>query len=354
MLAAIFKEVEWQKDYLSGAELDSVYFGGGTPSLLSVSEIQQFFDVLHKYYVIHDDAEITLEANPDDLTFEKLNSLRQTPVNRLSIGVQSFSETDLRFMNRAHTAKEAEMSIKNALDVGFENLTIDLIYGATVTTHRQWEENIRKAIDYEIPHLSSYCLTVEPRTALAHFVKTGKVNGVNDEHASTQYKMLMSLMKENGYDHYEISNFAKPGSYARHNSNYWTGESYLGVGPSAHSFNGQSRQWNVAHNSKYLKATQNMINFDSNKVVDISTSGLFEKEMLTPVQRYNEYVMTSLRTMWGCQLKKIEMPFKSYFLQNIRPFLENGTLINSENTYYLTEQGKLLADYISMELFFED
>ena len=252
-------------------------------------------------------------------------------------------------MNRAHNVMEAESCIQDAQSLGFDNLTVDLIYGSPTTSNEQWETNVQKLFDFEIPHLSCYCLTVEPGTALDHFVKKGKAQPVDDEKAAHQFEVLMQMMETNGYDHYEISNFAKPGKYARHNSNYWTGKSYLGVGPSAHSFDGKSRQWNIANNALYRKAVE----FDG---VDLADSRpRFEKEILSSEQQYNEYVMTALRTMWGVDLGKIKtwgVDVEKYFLTTAEVFIQNKTIRRDGDSFILTKKGKLLADNIAMELFF--
>jgi oxygen-independent coproporphyrinogen III oxidase len=346
MVEAILHELDIQKDYLQGAPLSSIYFGGGTPSLLDATELELIFSKIYQLHSVQADAEITLEANPDDLSLEKLQALRNSPVNRLSIGIQSFAEEDLRFMNRAHNAQEARACIENALVLGFENLTLDLIYGAPTTSHEQWARNLDTLFQYPIPHLSAYCLTVEPKTALDHFVRQGKAAPVEEEHANTQFLYLMEATQAQGYEHYEISNFAKPGRYARHNSSYWLGEPYLGIGPSAHSFNGQSRQWNVANNAKYLKI------LTEDDITELSDTGLFELEELSPATRYNEYVMTGLRTIWGCDLQKIAPAFQAYFLENVQPFMDKGQVLAQNHQYRLSNSGKFMADYIAAQLFF--
>lgn len=338
LINALLTELELRSGYLKENELSSIYFGGGTPSLLTQEELKAVFDKIRQLFSIKENAEITLEANPDDLSEEKIKMLRQTPVNRLSIGIQSFSDEDLRFMNRAHNSKEAHRCIEWAQKYGFENLTVDLIYGSPTTSDEQWIENIDRLFKYDIPHLSCYCLTVEPKTALAHFVRTGKAADVDDDQASRQFNMLMEKMEAQGYEHYEISNFAKPGRHAIHNSNYWRGEAYLGIGPSAHSYNGQSRQWNVANNSKYIKTI-------GEGVVP------FEKEDLSPEQRYNEYVMTGLRTKWGVELERINPAFRDHFLSEAAPYLEAGKMEKNGEAFILTRAGKHLADRIAMELF---
>jgi len=338
MVSAIVQELEIQKDYLGGKPLDSIYFGGGTPSLLSGEDLDLIFKKINDLHIISPSAEITLEANPDDLTDDKLAIFQNSPINRLSIGIQSFSDTDLKYMNRAHNASEAATCIQRAQKYGFSNLTVDLIYGTPTMSDAQWQENIEQVLALNIPHISCYALTVEPKTALEHFIEKGKSKPVDEEQTARQFEYLTAKLKEAGFDHYEISNFAKSQMYARHNSNYWSGENYLGVGPSAHSFNGTSRQWNVANNAQYLK--------------EIEVGKLpFEREELSADQRYNEYVLTTLRTMWGVDFEKISPNFQKHFLKNVQPFLENKTVVKKENKFCLTEKGKLLADNISMELF---
>jgi oxygen-independent coproporphyrinogen-3 oxidase len=338
------KEIDLQKDYLGGEKIETIYFGGGTPSLLSKEDLDLIFDKIYSTHSVSGMPEITLEANPDDLTLDKLKELKETSINRLSIGIQSFSEEDLKFMNRAHNAMEAENCLKFAQDLGFENLTIDLIYGSPTTSDIQWSKNLETVFQYQIPHISCYCLTVEPKTALAHFVKVGKAKPVDENQAARQFEMLIQSMSLNEYEHYEISNFAKKGWYSKHNSSYWKGAKYLGLGPSAHSFDGSSRQWNVANNAHYIKAL-------NNKVLN------FEKEIISPETRYNEYVMTSLRTSWGCdskELLKIGEKYERFFLKNVSQYIETKLVEEKGNqVYILTKKGKLLADNIAMELFWE-
>jgi oxygen-independent coproporphyrinogen III oxidase len=343
MVAAMLRELELQQAYLGGEPVETIYFGGGTPSLLDQRDLDLFFDQIFKHYPTGPgELEITLEANPDDLTPQKIKELRQTPVNRFSIGIQSFSEDDLKFMNRAHNAREALACIRNAQDAGYENLTVDLIYGSPTTSDAQWATNLQQVFDFEIPHLSSYCLTVEEKTALAHFVKTGKSKPVDEEQAARQFEFLVKQTEAQGFEHYEISNFAKPGWHSRHNSSYWKGAKYLGIGPSAHSFDGVSRQWNVANNAAYLRS------LNEGEIP-------FEKEILTPEQRYNEYVMTSLRTMWGCDLKKIgELGYEEHFLKNVEPYLSEGIVERSDAIFKLTPKGKFLADGVASQLFVDE
>jgi oxygen-independent coproporphyrinogen-3 oxidase len=346
MVAAIVRELEVQSGYLRGTALSSIYFGGGTPSLLEVAELEQIFSAIYRLHKVAPDAEITLEANPDDLSVDKLKALRNTPVNRLSIGIQSFAEEDLRFMNRAHHSQEAQACIENALSQGFSNLTLDLIYGSPTTSHEQWAHNLATVFQYPIPHLSAYCLTVEPKTALDHFVRQGKAAPVDDAHAHAQFQYLIEATRAQGFEHYEISNFAKPGCYARHNSSYWLGEPYLGIGPSAHSFDGTSRQWNLANNAQYLKIIQ------EKPAEEWPKAGLFEREILSPATRYNEYVMTGLRTHWGCDVEKMELRFRIYFEQNAQVFLQQGLMLQENEVYRLSDAGKFMADHIASELFY--
>lgn len=344
MVEAIIEEIGWQKDYLEGAQLETIYFGGGTPSLLSPTDLAAIFEKIYQTYSVANNAEITLEANPDDLTQEKLMALTHTPINRLSIGIQSFFEHDLKFMNRAHNAREAKDCIQNAKDAGFQNLTIDLIYGSPTTTNEQWEENIRMVLSYDIPHISCYCLTVEPNTALDHFVKKGKADPVDEEKAAYQFEILMTTLKAAGYEHYEISNFAKPDWHAKHNSNYWLGAKYLGIGPSAHSFNGASRQWNIANNTKYIQAIQ-------------KENPIYEKEILTKQQQYNEYILTALRTKWGCDLSKIKnwgTAFDKHFQKESKSYIQKQLIQQKNNIFTLTDKGKLIADRIAMDLFIDE
>ncbi len=346
LMEALLREMELRRDYIGDATVQTLYLGGGTPSLLEAAELDRLFERIYRLYRVAPDAEVTLEANPDDLTPSKIAALRQTPVNRLSIGIQSFHDADLQFMNRAHNSGEARHCIENALKAGFYDLSLDLIYGTPGMSDAQWAANIESVLEYDVPHLSCYCLTVEPQTALDHFVKKGKASPVDEAQAARQLEYLMQRAETAGYEHYEISNFAKPGRYSRHNTSYWTGEAYLGIGPSAHSFNGASRQWNVANNSRYIKALES-------ETPDWAS--LVETEILTPEQRYNEYVMTSLRTQWGCklpQIREIGQRFEAYFLEEAALFLEAGTLQRREDTFYLTRQGKFVADYVASELFF--
>lgn len=341
MVDAICLEIVKKKDRITD-QVETIYFGGGTPSVLPVKHFVKIFDTITKNYSVSSNAEITIEANPDDLTAAKISELRHLPVNRFSIGVQSFFEEDLIWMNRAHNAVEAETCIKRSQDAGFENLSIDLIYGYPLLTDSKWIQNINKAIGFETPHISAYSLTVEPRTALASSIKHGKDIPMNDEQSASQFITLIDKLKEGGFEHYEISNFSKPGKYAVHNTNYWRGITYLGIGPSAHGFNGNVRYLNVANNAAYLSS------MELGKVPETI-------EELDLYDRFNEYVMTSLRTMWGTSLNKIEQDFGKFFLadtlKTIGSFIERQWLVNEDNHLKLTNDGKLFADYIASELF---
>jgi len=296
VLEAILKELDLRKEYLEGEAVSTVYFGGGTPSLLTAKEINIVFDRLSKHFNIESEIEITLEANPDDLNKQKLRELKSTPINRLSIGVQSFFEEDLQFMNRAHTSEEAKSSILSAKEYGYENLSIDLIFGSQTTTNQMWEENLAQFFELEIPHLSAYSLTIEEKTALAYQINKGKIHPLDDARNEEQYDILQREIKAKGYEQYELSNYCRNGLVSKHNTSYWFGKRYLGVGPSAHSYNGKSRQWNIRNNRQYVKSIE-------------EGKGLFEKEKLIEKDKYHEYLITSLRTKWGVNMQKIKMDY---------------------------------------------
>ena len=342
LLQALLKEITLQKDYLQGETIETIYFGGGTPSLLSADELKRVLDTLHETFPVAA-KEVTLEANPDDLSPAYLKSLNTTTINRLSIGIQSFREADLKYMNRAHTAQQSDYAIKAAQDAGFTNLSIDLIYGTPGLTDADWKHNLQQVQELSIPHFSSYALTVEEGTALHHAILKKKSAPVDNDQAAAQFEMLMDIAPTMGYEQYEISNLAIPGMYALHNTNYWRGIPYLGIGPSAHSFNAQSRRWNVANNALY---TQNLLR--EGKL-------LFEEETLTGEQRLNEYIMTSLRTMWGCDLSKIETEYgteaATQIKQQAQQWIEGSKLTLQSNALLLTKAGKLLADGIAADLF---
>lgn len=328
--------------YLSDEQIETVYFGGGTPSLLSADELAVIFSKLRSSYTIIPEAEITLEANPDDITTGKLEEWKQAGINRLSIGVQSFFDAELRWMNRAHTAAQSIEAIQAAKQHGFHNITIDLIYGTTGLTNEQWEQNIAQAIELEVPHLSCYALTVEPATALNRMIEKNKSANVDPEKQAAQFITLMDKLEAAGYEHYEISNFAKRGQRSRHNSAYWQGKQYVGLGPSAHSFNGHSRQWNVANNALYISSL--------NKGILPA-----ETELLTPTQQLNEYIMTSLRTTEGLDLIHIDHRFGPESVKQIRTTIQKyqrtGKVTLRQARLQLTREGKLFADGIAADLF---
>ena len=345
LLQAMHSELDLQQSYLGKQNIETIYFGGGTPSLIGATEIQKLIDKIMQIHTVKADAEITLEANPDDLDYATVRDLKHTTINRFSIGIQSFFEEDLLWMNRAHNAAEADSSVKRVQDAGFENITLDLIYGYPLLSDQKWRSNIKKVVDLSIPHVSAYAMTVEPKTALASFIAKGKQETMNESQSAAQYLELIESLSEAGFEHYETSNFAKPGCYSKHNTNYWKGVSYLGIGPSAHSFNGNTRQWNVANNAKYIDGILNG-NIPA------------EQEVLTTANRVNEYIMTSLRTKWGMNLNEIESRFgsdyKAQIEEDLQPFVEKNHIILENNVATLTSQGKLFADRISSELFVEE
>jgi oxygen-independent coproporphyrinogen-3 oxidase len=342
MVDAILKEMDMSQKYLGNQKVHSIYFGGGTPSLLPIQDITRILEHTQSLFSVAHDAEITLESNPDDMSHVWLKDLKQyTSVNRLSIGVQSFQNEDLVWMNRAHNAVHAQQCLEDALSTGFDNLTIDLIYGSPTTPDEVWEKNLSIAFDYKIPHLSCYALTVEEGTALDHFVKKGTSLPVDEERSARQLEILMDHTEKAGYEQYEISNFAYPGRHARHNSNYWLGEHYLGLGPSAHSFNGKTRQWNVANNAKYIAGIQ-------------TGELLTELEVLSAKDRFNEYIMTMLRTHWGVKiadLERLHPEGAKTFEKDIPKYILQGLVEYTNNSYLLTKPGRLFADRIAMELF---
>jgi len=342
LVETLIKEIQLQKNYLNGETIDTIYFGGGTPSLLNETEISLLINTITGLHSVAADAEITLEANPDDLDKVKLQALRQTPINRFSIGIQSFFDEDLQWMNRVHRADEAESAVKRTQDMGFENITVDLIYGYPLLTDQKWKFNTDKVFELDVPHVSAYSMTVEPRTALASFIKQKKQPAMNDEQSAAQFTFLMDAMQTKGFEQYEISNFCKPGFYSRHNSNYWKGVKYLGIGPSAHSYNGETRQWNIANNTKYMQGLG---------------SGLIpaETEILSDIDKLNEYIMTSLRTSWGLDLDKlngIASASANHLQKASIEFFDKGWLSQKNKIIYLTQTGKLYADHIASELFF--
>ncbi len=343
MLSAIKKEVRLRKDELENKTLKSLYFGGGTPSVLSVDEIKSLIDEIQNYFSFDEKIEITLESNPDDLNKNFLKELSQTEINRLSIGTQSFFDDDLKLMNRAHNASEAESSIKRAQDFGLENISIDLIYGSPTSNFEIWKDNLNKTIELQVPHVSSYALTVEPKTALEKWIENGKVSSPEEAEQNQDFYYMRDFLKDNGFDHYEISNFGKPGFHSKHNSAYWKSEPYLGIGPSAHSYNGHlERSWNIANNSLYIK--------------DLNQNNLpKETEILSEKDRFNEMMMIGLRTIWGVDLNKIDQSFSPEIIEHlnleIKSKQENGILIIENNHLKIPKIHWFLADGIASDLF---
>jgi oxygen-independent coproporphyrinogen-3 oxidase len=346
LVEALKKEIGLRRDFFlinkKAPVISTIYFGGGTPSLLNAGEINGIINEIRKYFQVDAKAEITLEANPDDLTREKLNELKSTPINRLSIGIQSFYDDDLLLMNRAHNAEQAGNCVALAKENGFGNITIDLIYGLPTLSNEKWKQNLQKAFDLDIQHISCYHLTVEERTALHDMVKKNKVSLLPEERSIEQFKTMVDAMRKNGFMQYEISNFCREGSYSKHNSAYWKKNEYLGLGPSAHSYNGMSRMWNVANNNLYIKALE-------------KDELPFEEEALNENQKYNEYVMTTLRTMWGVDLSILQEQYGDKYLDHIlleaEKYFSSGHMINRDNKLFLSEEGKLIADRIASDLF---
>ncbi len=342
MVNAIVNELITRKQYVLNETIESIYIGGGTPSLLTEQQLGQLFEALYKHFKVSPTAEITLEANPDDLIPSKIMELKQSPVNRFSIGVQSFFDEELKWMNRAHTASEAFHVIKLVQDAGFPNITIDLIYGSPTLTNEKWQANLQTALDLNLNHISSYCLTVEPKTALDTLIKKHKVIAPSEEQAGEQFEMLVNTLEANRFEQYEISNFARNGQYAVHNTNYWKNKIYLGVGPSAHSFNKQTRSWNMANNNLYLKGIE-------------SGTLVSEVEELTIENRINEYIMTSLRTIWGLDLQWFEKEFGAPFAKTITTGLQQkmqeGLIEQNGHFYKLTRHARIMADGIASDLF---
>ncbi len=343
MLTALRKELELRAPELEGESLKTIYFGGGTPSLLSVSELASLFEVIYKNYRVVASPEITLEANPDDLSSEKITQLSKTKINRLSIGIQSFFDDDLQFMNRAHTASEAKKSLTTALTY-FDNITIDLIYGLPQMSSKKWLRNLQIAFDFQVPHISSYALTVEKKTALHAFIQKGKVPSVSESKSLEHFNLLVASCESQGLVQYEISNFGKPDYFSKHNTSYWKGEKYLGIGPSAHSFNTIERAWNISNNANYIRAIQ------KNELP-------LTIEKLTINDRFNEYVMTGLRTVWGVSLpgviKNYGAKYATHLKRNAQKFTAKNLLeFNDKSScFVLTKKGKFLADGIASDLF---
>ena len=341
MVLALAKEIALRKSELENEVVETIYFGGGTPSILQISDLKFLIEEVYRNYNVAENPEITVEANPDDLSEERIIELSKNRVNRLSIGIQSFFEEDLKLMNRAHNSVEAKKSLEIATKY-FENISIDLIYGMPNMSHEKWLKNIQIALDYNVPHISSYALTVEPKTALHSFIQKGIIPQLDDEVAQEHFHLLVDKLEENGFIHYELSNFGKEHFFSKNNSSYWLGKKYLGIGPSAHSYDGFSRSWNVSNNTIYLKAlAENQLPSES--------------ETLTQTDRYNEYIMTGLRTIWGISLDKIATEFGKTYLdylnQQAEKYIEDHLLFIDGNILRTTKSGKFLSDGIASDLF---
>ena len=341
MVLALMKELTIRAGEFKNEIVETIYFGGGTPSVLDISELKLLIDAVYQYYNVAENPEITLEANPDDLSKDRILEWAENRINRLSIGIQSFFEEDLKLMNRAHNANEAKACLAEATK-HFDNISIDLIYGIPGLSNAQWQENIATALSFGIPHISSYALTVEPKTALKKLIQTGKIAEPNDEAAQEQFVILVETLQAKGFMHYELSNFGKENYFSKNNSSYWLGKKYLGIGPSAHSYNGVSRSWNIANNSLYLKSIQ------ENQLPN-------EVEILSINDRYNEYIMTGLRTIWGVDLNRIESEFGmktlTYLRKQAQKFLDDGLLSIDNHILKTTPKGKFLTDGIASDLF---
>lgn len=343
MLQAIAEEMAERKAYLKGEELETIYFGGGTPSLLEKDEIKFLLGAASRLFPIDANAEITLEANPDDLSAEKITALKEAGINRLSIGIQSFHDSDLSYLNRAHSAAQALQCIRDAQDIGITNITIDFIYGIPGQTDEAWLANLDLLKSLDLPHFSAYALTVEPKTALASMISKGTSTPVDEEQTARHFNLLLDWVKQNGYEQYEISNFSRSGFRARHNTSYWQGKNYLGLGPSAHSYDGKTRRWNAANNALYIRGLQDGTVY-------------FETEDLTESDKYNEYMMTRLRTSGGASLDEIETLFAqaAYCRKQAEPYISEGLLLEEKGSLILSPRGKLLADKIIADLFYID
>jgi oxygen-independent coproporphyrinogen-3 oxidase len=341
MVLALAKEIQLRKSEFKNDPIETIYFGGGTPSILQIADIRLLIEEVYKNYNVSENPEITIEANPDDLSEERIVELANSPVNRLSIGIQSFFEEDLQLMNRAHNSAEAKKCLEIATKY-FDNISIDLIYGTPGMSNERWLQNIQTVLDLNIPHISSYALTVEPKTALQKFIKEGIIPQPDDAMAHEQFLLLVDKLEANGFVHYELSNFGKENYFSQNNSAYWFGKKYLGIGPSAHSYDGINRSWNVANNSLYLKSLA------ENKLSN-------EAEVLTEKDRYNEYIMTGLRTVWGVSLARIEKDFGQqqldYLLQNAQRYLDDEKLILENKILKTTKKGKFFCDGIASDLF---
>ncbi|MBO5855017.1 MAG: radical SAM family heme chaperone HemW [Bacteroidales bacterium] len=339
---ALKKEIIARKTYLGNEIVKTIYFGGGTPSLLSVKNIEEIINLLNKNYEIVSSPETTLEINPDTIDREKMSSLKQVGINRMSVGIQSFHDDDLKYLGRRHDSRHAMQVLDDLKQTGFEKITLDLIYGMPTLTEEKWNKNLDIFFSTGFSHLSAYALTVEPKTILGQRIEKGDLQNISEDDAIRHYNILVERTKENSFEHYEISNFAKEGCRSQHNSIYWKDVKYLGLGASAHSYDGNSRQWNISNLTKYIQLVGN-------------SNDYFEKEILTKEDKFNEYVMTSLRTSWGCDIRKMETDYGEryavHFLKNVKKYLDSGIMLIKNNNYILTDEGMLFADGIAADLF---
>ncbi len=343
VLAAIHKEIELRKDYLGGERIDTVYFGGGTPSLLSKEELEDLVKVIHSHFSLHDEVEYCFEANPDDLTEPTLIWLNESPINRLSIGIQSFQEADLTFMNRVHNADEAIRCVRKAQKIGFSNISLDLIFGSQTTTDDMWRQNLEIFFDLGVDHLSAYSLTIEEKTALIHRIQNGRIEALDEDRNYRQYMILQEMIEMNGFEQYELSNYCKNDRYSKHNTSYWLGQNYLGIGPSAHSYNGISRQWNVSNNNAYIKKVKN-------------NDPYHQIELLSEIDKYNEYLINSLRTKWGINILKLSQKFSDKIVNhfNKQVTLLSANLVSLTKAQLLVKKEKLFqSDEIVRHLMME-
>ena len=352
-VSALKKEIINRKSYLGDDVVKTIYFGGGTPSLLPIKYVEEILELLHENYNIISNPEVTLEINPDTIDKDKMMALKHLGVNRMSVGIQSFNDDDLRYLGRRHDSRHALQVLDDLSSVGFDRITLDLIYGMPTLTEEKWNHNLDIFFSTGISHLSAYALTVEPKTILGQKIEKEELQEVSEEETIRHYNILVERTKENGFEHYEISNFAKEGCRSQHNSIYWQDVKYLGLGPSAHSYDGDSRQWNVSNLTKYIQFVNADIDTDTDADTDMGR--YYEREILSKEDKFNEYVMTSLRTSWGCNIEKIERDYgKSYahnFLKNIKKYLDSGIMLMKDNSFILTDEGMLFADGIAADLF---
>ena len=352
-VSALKKEIINRKSYLGDDVVKTIYFGGGTPSLLPIKYVEEILELLHENYNVISNPEVTLEINPDTIDKDKMFALKRLGVNRMSVGIQSFNDDDLRYLGRRHDSRHALQVLDDLSSVGFDRITLDLIYGMPTLTEEKWNHNLDIFFSTGISHLSAYALTVEPKTILGQKIEKEELQEVSEEDTIRHYNILVERTKENGFEHYEISNFAKEGCRSQHNSIYWQDVKYLGLGPSAHSYDGDSRQWNVSNLTKYIQFVNADIDTDTDADTDMGR--YYEREILSKEDKFNEYVMTSLRTSWGCNVDKIERDYgKSYahnFLKNIKKYLDSGIMLMKNNNFILTDEGMLFADGIAADLF---